>query len=215
MNCLKLLFAVGLVVSLVSVTGCSTARIHHSGRRGILDDPGVSRRNQSANRSQPTRAADRVADRESGETLKTGAKVSRAVLTETKDWRVPLRSVELTSTFGYRHGEPHEGVDLKAAVGTTVYSVAPGTVIYAGSKIRGYGRMVIIRHSPLLTTLYSHHSRLLVKQGQKVSKGQKIALSGKSGRVTGPHLHFEVRVAGEALDPLKVLPKLDTRVAQK
>jgi murein DD-endopeptidase MepM/ murein hydrolase activator NlpD len=71
--------------------------------------------------------------------------------------------------------------------------------------MRGYGKMIMIEHSSGITTLYAHNSRLLVKKGQWVRQGQRIASSGRTGRVTAPHLHFEVRSGEIAIDPLKYL----------
>jgi murein DD-endopeptidase MepM/ murein hydrolase activator NlpD len=121
--------------------------------------------------------------------------------------RWPLLRVEVTSPFGSRGREFHEGIDLRAKVGTPIYAAQAGTVIYADSKIRGYGRMIVIKHREGLATVYAHASRLLVRKGQKVNAGQKIAISGKSGHATGPHLHFEVRSGVVAVNPYEFLPK--------
>jgi murein DD-endopeptidase MepM/ murein hydrolase activator NlpD len=118
----------------------------------------------------------------------------------------PLATVQVTSHYGRRGGRFHEGVDLRAKVGTAVRAAQTGRVIYASSSIRGYGQMVVIRHSTQLATIYAHNSRLLVKRGDVVKQGQEIAMSGNSGRSTGPHLHFEIRRNLAAVDPLRVLP---------
>jgi murein DD-endopeptidase MepM/ murein hydrolase activator NlpD len=120
--------------------------------------------------------------------------------------RWPLSRVQITSPYGPRGREFHEGVDLRASVGTPVFAAQTGTVLYADRKIRGYGNMVVIRHADGITTIYAHNSRLLVRQGQKVFKGQRIAFSGKSGRAHGPHLHFEIRSGVIALNPVEMLP---------
>ncbi len=113
--------------------------------------------------------------------------------------------MQVTSPFGKRSGDFHEGIDLKASSGTSVFAAQDGRVLYVGRKLRGYGKLVILRHEDRLTTLYAHNSRILVSKGQKVRKGQRIAISGASGHVTGPHLHFEVRKNWEAIDPTLVL----------
>ena len=123
-----------------------------------------------------------------------------------RDWRWPLKKVQVTSEYGRRDGRYHEGVDLRAKVGTPVYAVDDGTVSHSG-KLSGYGRMVVVRHAGGLFSVYAHHSRNLVKKGEKVKRGQKIALSGNSGRSSGPHLHFEVRKGVAAVDPLRILPR--------
>jgi murein DD-endopeptidase MepM/ murein hydrolase activator NlpD len=127
-------------------------------------------------------------------------------------FRWPLDNVEVTSPFGQRKHEFHEGVDLRAKSGTSVYSAHAGQVLYAGDRISGYGRMIVIRHSSGIATVYAHNSKLLVRKGQWVSQGTRIAVSGSTGHSTGPHLHFEVRAGVAAINPLEVLPKTKTRV---
>lgn len=116
----------------------------------------------------------------------------------------PLKG-KITSPFGARWGTVHEGIDISVPIGTNVAAASSGRVITAG-WINGYGYAVILEHTPGLRTLYGHLSRLLVKAGDTVTQGQLIALSGNSGRSTGPHLHFEVQKAGEPVDPMNFLP---------
>jgi murein DD-endopeptidase MepM/ murein hydrolase activator NlpD len=118
----------------------------------------------------------------------------------------PLSTVSVTSEFGQRGGEFHEGVDLKASKGTPIYASQSGRVLYADSRIRGYGKMVVIQHVKDLATVYAHISKILVRRGQRVIQGQKIALTGQTGRAHGPHLHFETRRGLAAINPLKILP---------
>jgi len=120
----------------------------------------------------------------------------------------PLEAPQITSYFGNRWGRTHEGIDLTAAVGTPVLAADAGEVVYAGNKLRGYGNMVVIRHSGDLMTVYAHNSVVLVKAGERVKLGQRVALSGQSGHATGPHLHFEVRKAQIPRDPMRFLPHL-------
>lgn len=96
----------------------------------------------------------------------------------------------------------HSGVDIAVDYGTEIKAAEDGTVIFAGVN-GGYGNCVIIDHGGGISTLYGHASKLLVKKGQVVTKGQTIALVGSTGLSTGPHLHFEVRVNGVTQDPLK------------
>jgi murein DD-endopeptidase MepM/ murein hydrolase activator NlpD len=117
----------------------------------------------------------------------------------------PLKSVRVTSRFGKRPRDFHEGIDLKAKSGTPVYAAQAGKVLYAGLKIRGYGKMIVIKHQYGIATVYAHNSRLLVRAGDWVSLGQQIAVSGSTGRSTGPHLHFEVRYGVSAMDPVQMV----------
>ncbi len=106
----------------------------------------------------------------------------------------------LSSPFGYRHGSFHTGVDITARKGDPILACAEGRVIIAGTMkgYRRYGKMVIVDHGNDVYTRYAHASRILVRAGQKVRKGQQIALVGSTGRSTSPHLHLEVQ-AGEQL----------------
>ena len=122
--------------------------------------------------------------------------------------RWPVAAPRLTSAFGTRWGKNHEGIDMAAPIGTPVLAAAAGDVIYAGDHVRGYGNMVVVKHSDNLVTVYAHNSVLLVHEGDRVSVGQEIARVGDTGRSTAPHLHFEVRRRDTPLDPLQFLPAL-------
>lgn len=121
----------------------------------------------------------------------------------------PVRG-RITSRFGYRIHPLrfrrifHEGLDLAVPHGTSVKAAAGGKVIFAGNR-SGYGKTVIISHGQGMQTLYAHNSRLHVKPGQWVEKGQVICSSGNTGSSTGPHLHFEVRENGRPKNPLDFL----------
>ena len=112
----------------------------------------------------------------------------------------------ITSPFGYRiHPilkvkKLHTGIDIGAPSGTSIVAANSGKVIKAGWN-NSYGYMVMIDHGGGIVTLYAHNSKLLVKNGDVVARGQKVAISGSTGQSTGPHLHFEVRVNGEYKDP--------------
>jgi murein DD-endopeptidase MepM/ murein hydrolase activator NlpD len=103
----------------------------------------------------------------------------------------------------------HLGVDYGAPSGTPVRSVGEGVVDFAGRQ-NGYGNVVQIKHSQNRSTLYAHLSRIDVKQGQRVEQGQHIGAVGATGWATGPHLHFEFRVAGNHQDPLHVAKASET-----
>lgn len=114
----------------------------------------------------------------------------------------PIKGV-LTSTFGEsRNGYYHKGIDLAAKTGTEIGAAMDGKVTYAGTA-SGYGNVVFIQHDGNRQTVYGHCSELCVKTGDYVSKGQTVAKVGSTGDSTGPHLHFEIRVNGKPVDPLK------------
>jgi murein DD-endopeptidase MepM/ murein hydrolase activator NlpD len=110
----------------------------------------------------------------------------------------------VSSGFGMRWGRMHEGIDISAPTGTPIHAAASGTVIYAG-WLGGYGMLVVVDHGNGLSTAYAHCSSQLVSVGQQVAQGETVALVGSTGHSTGPHLHFEVRVSGVAVDPLLYL----------
>lgn len=121
----------------------------------------------------------------------------------------PLRNIRITSGYGYRR-DPfnsrsafHNGYDLGAPSGTTIYAAGAGEVTYASYHNGGYGNLVIISHGNGIQTMYAHCSKLNVKVGDIVGKGDKIAAVGSTGRSTGPHLHFSVLVNGEFVDPTR------------
>ncbi len=115
---------------------------------------------------------------------------------------LPLKgNFRYTSGYGMRWGRMHKGTDFAAPHGTPIYATADGVVTHAG-WLSGYGRLVKIQHEFGIETRYAHNSKLFVKKGQRVSRGQKISAMGNTGRSTGTHLHYEVRVGGKAVNPM-------------
>jgi murein DD-endopeptidase MepM/ murein hydrolase activator NlpD len=110
----------------------------------------------------------------------------------------------VVSGFGMRWGRMHEGIDIAVGFGTPVHAAASGAVIHAG-WLGGYGNLVVIDHGNGLATAYAHNSSLAVSVGQSVTQGDVISYVGSTGHSTGPHMHFEVRVNGAAVDPLGYL----------
>ncbi len=121
---------------------------------------------------------------------------------EKAPFAIPLKSsFRYTSGFGRRWGRMHEGTDLAGAHGSPIYATADGTVVHAGWE-SGYGNLVKIRHDFGIETRYGHMSKVRVQVGQKVSRGDRIGDMGNTGRSTGTHLHYEVRVNGKAVNPM-------------
>jgi murein DD-endopeptidase MepM/ murein hydrolase activator NlpD len=124
---------------------------------------------------------------------------------------MPVKSaVRFTSGFGGRNDplgrgyRQHEGQDLAGDYGTAIYATADGVVVHAGWE-NGYGRLIKIQHAFGIETRYAHLSQIRVEVGQRVSRGDKIGDMGNSGRSTGTHLHYEVRIGGSAVNPLKFI----------
>jgi murein DD-endopeptidase MepM/ murein hydrolase activator NlpD len=110
----------------------------------------------------------------------------------------------ITSPFGWRWGRMHQGIDIGVPTGTPIHAAAAGTVIYCGWE-EGYGNLVVIDHGGNLATAYGHQSAIAVTCGEYVQQGQVIGYVGCTGHCTGPHLHFEVRINGDPVDPLGYL----------
>ncbi len=131
---------------------------------------------------------------------------SKPAIWPTKGW--------ITSDFGWRRSFRtrtggrasiyHEGIDIAAPIGTPIKATADGRITFTGYR-SGYGKTLKMDHGQGLLTLYAHCSKLLVKEGQKVKQGDIIALVGNTGNSTGPHLHYEVRQDGKAIDPMEYL----------
>jgi murein DD-endopeptidase MepM/ murein hydrolase activator NlpD len=124
----------------------------------------------------------------------------------------PVANAPIGSFFGDRNGNFHEGIDLPARTGTPIYAAHDGKVAYAGKGLRGYGYMVVI-DGGAISTIYAHNSKNLVRRGDAIDAGDKIALVGATGRATGPHLHYEIRIRDQdrrlvAVDPLTFYPQL-------
>jgi peptidoglycan hydrolase-like protein with peptidoglycan-binding domain len=118
----------------------------------------------------------------------------------------PVQVPVLGDRFGPRGNKFHSGIDVVAPSGTPVYAARAGKVVYAGWADGGYGFLVVVSHAKGERTWYAHLSRIDVRRGVWVGAGVRVGLVGKTGDATGPHLHFEVRVRGAAVDPLLALP---------
>lgn len=121
-----------------------------------------------------------------------------------REWTRPVVG-QISSRFGRRNGRPHDGIDILAKRGTPVRAAAYGLVLYAGDGMRGYGNAVVLDHGEEITTLYGHLDRIQVQSGDAVAKGQRIGTVGDTGNATTTHLHFELRVGNEVVDPESIL----------
>lgn len=117
----------------------------------------------------------------------------------------PARGRILSSFGRQKSGTINDGVNIAIPSGSKIKSAGDGVVAYAGSELKGYGKLILVRHSNNWVTAYAHNSKLLVKRGDKVSRGQVIAKSGKSGSVMQPQLHFELRKGSKPVNPMRHL----------
>jgi murein DD-endopeptidase MepM/ murein hydrolase activator NlpD len=121
-------------------------------------------------------------------------------------FRWPVRG-RIVSNFGARvNGSPNDGIDLAVPEGTQVRAADDGVVAYAGDELKGYGKLVLVRHSNGFVTAYANGSEFLVKRNDQVHKGQVILKSGQTGNAAAPQLHFEIRKNSAPVDPMQYLP---------
>jgi len=130
-------------------------------------------------------------------------------------------SVTMMSAFGYRsdpfnhRAAMHPGIDLSGSYGTPIYATADGTVLRAGWNSGGYGNLVELDHGRGITTRYGHMSAVLVSPGQHITRGQQVGRMGSTGRSTGNHLHYEVRIDGKAVNPIPFMKSTDYVLAMQ
>jgi murein DD-endopeptidase MepM/ murein hydrolase activator NlpD len=122
-------------------------------------------------------------------------------------WPVP-HFYRVSSHFGPRGRKHHDGIDIPAPRGTPIIAVDQGVVVYSDNGIRGYGNMILLAHGEDVFTVYAHNRKNLVSKGDKVVKGQVIGHVGNTGRSTGPHLHFEIRVKNKVRNPAQFLSRI-------
>ena len=120
-------------------------------------------------------------------------------------FRWPVRGKVITSYGAKTNGKSNDGINLAVPEGTPVKAAEDGVVAYSGNELKGYGNLVLVRHSNGYVTAYAHASELMVKRGDTIKRGQVIAKSGQSGEVASPQLHFEIRKGSSPVDPLQFL----------
>jgi murein DD-endopeptidase MepM/ murein hydrolase activator NlpD len=128
-------------------------------------------------------------------------------------FRWPIRG-RVVNNFGAKvNGANNDGIDLAVPEGTQVRAADDGVVAYAGNELKGYGNLVLVRHSNGFVTAYANASELMVKRNDQVHKGQVIAKSGQTGSAATPQLHFEIRKNSSPVDPMQFLPSDKTASA--
>jgi murein DD-endopeptidase MepM/ murein hydrolase activator NlpD len=152
---------------------------------------------QSARLAQATTTI----DEKPAETSVKAAETTSALPT----FRWPVRGKVITSYGAKTNGKSNDGINLAVPEGTPVKAAEDGVVAYSGNELKGYGNLILVRHSNGYVTAYAHASELLVKRGDTIKRGQVIAKSGQSGEVASPQLHFEIRKGSNPVDPLQFL----------
>lgn len=174
-----------------------TVRQGYEGTGGPLTPMGYSSRGNAAISESEARANEVV--------ISLGKVNNYRIAVSKLPLAMPVKSAfRFTSPFGKRWGRAHEGIDLAGPVGTPIYATGDGVVIFAGWQ-RGYGNVIKIKHAIGTETRYGHLSKIRVKAGQQVSRNSLIGDMGNTGRSTGPHLHYEVRVDGKAVNPMSFI----------
>jgi murein DD-endopeptidase MepM/ murein hydrolase activator NlpD len=119
-------------------------------------------------------------------------------------WPVPS-SKRISSPFGPRWGRHHDGIDIPGRPGTNILAADDGIVVYSGNALGGYGNIVVLSHEGGFFSVYAHNQKNKVRRGQRIHRGQVVALLGSTGHSTGPHLHFEIRRDSRPIDPKKLV----------
>ena len=198
------------VGSVLKVPGAAAAEPVSQGMTHVaVAPPVVQSTMQSTGQStrQPT-VINRRQVAAAGSDVSTGAinPPPRAAVGDKLRW--PVQGKILTG-FGQRNDGTHnDGINLSVPQGTPVHAAEAGTVAYAGSELKGYGNLVLLRHDNGWVTAYAHNDQLLVKRGDKVQRGQVIAKAGRTGSVDQPQLHFELRQGSKPVDPVPFMERL-------
>jgi murein DD-endopeptidase MepM/ murein hydrolase activator NlpD len=177
--------------------------------------PDIKEASQPTNQASPAPATTKLAMADSSQTVRM---VEPAPATSSQDavknaepagslpgFRWPVRG-RVIAAFGPKpNGVQNDGINLAVPEGTPIKAAEDGVVAYAGSELKGYGNLVLVRHPNGFVTAYAHASDILVKRGETVKRGQVIAHAGQTGSVTSPQLHFEIRKGATPVDPSQYL----------
>lgn len=185
-----------------SASGSATATVHAAKPAAVARTSSVSRSVVAA--SPPVSVAAPTVSRSKTPTPAVTPKKTASAATTATSWQWPLRG-KIISTYAASQGLS-KGIDIAGRLGESVLAAGPGTVVYSGSGLRGYGNLLIIKHNEVFLSAYAHNSKLMVGEGEFVKAGQKIAEVGSSG-TDKVMLHFEIRQDGQPVDPMRYLPK--------
>jgi murein DD-endopeptidase MepM/ murein hydrolase activator NlpD len=179
--------------SLIAPPPAATANVQPAAQPAVVAD-----QVQSLNRPSP-------APKQTATTMASAAPASSAAEEASITMIWPIQG-PILSSFGSKGANTHnDGIDIGAPKGAPVVAAAPGTVVYAGDEMKGFGNLVLIRHQGDWVTAYAHLDRVLVKKDSIVAQGDMIGTVGKTGNVPSPQLHFETRQSGKPVDPAQVI----------
>ena len=166
-----------------------------TGKKAVSSQPSVAKAPQFVGTAQKTQ-------------VKTAVKETYVPPASTRKTKFmwPVNGTVISGFGNLGKGRKNDGINIKAPLGTAVKAADSGTVAYAGNELKGFGNLILVKHSDGWITAYAHNDKLLVKKGQKVVRGEKIATVGSTGSVTVPQLHFEVRAGKKAVNPRTYLP---------
>ena len=157
-----------------------------------------------ATAERASRAVESAGRREAGRAGRAKAKPAETT-SALPSFRWPVRGKVITGYGAKTNGKANDGINVAVPEGTPVKAAEDGVVAYSGSELKGYGNLILVRHSNGYVTAYAHASELLVKRGDPIKRGQIIAKSGQSGEVGSPQLHFEIRKGSSPVDPQQFL----------
>ncbi|MDR7090109.1 peptidoglycan DD-metalloendopeptidase family protein [Cellvibrio fibrivorans] len=180
----------------IAGTGGAIAGKQQSGKGDARVSPAVTKK--------PVSTLKNTNNRQENRTVKSANSTSKTQAWGAPQWRWPVKGPLISSFQG--SNALNKGIDLGGKLGEPVLAAAGGQVVYSGSGLRGYGKLLIVKHNETFLSAYAHNDRLLVKEGDFVKAGQRIADMGSSG-TDRVKLHFEIRRDGTPVDPLKFLPR--------
>lgn len=187
------------------ITGPKAVREPYS-QEALNAPPTATPQPATASAAPATDAAKPAADAKTAENAQPASQPeaagTSAAVAEASEWAWPTQGKVIK---GFSESGTARGIDIAGTMGQPVTAAGPGKVIYSGEDLRGYGKLVIIKHDSTFLSVYAHNSKILVKEGQQVAKGQKIAEMGNTD-TDQVKLHFEIRQQGKSVDPMKYLP---------
>ncbi|MGZ8390954.1 MAG: murein hydrolase activator EnvC family protein, partial [Rhodoplanes sp.] len=162
----------------------------------------------------PAPAPQRLASIEPTPTVRVATPVTEGIIEDSASdrggaspaFRWPVRGRVIAGFGAKTNGQQNDGINLAVPEGTAVRAAEDGVVAYAGSELKGYGNLILVRHANGFVTAYAHASEIMVKRNDPVRRGQVIAKSGQTGTVASPQLHFEIRKGSAPVDPMQHLP---------